>query len=149
MNIINIHNLLLNYDTEKVAAKLLDANGSEEIEKVQYLLGTVLIIHDLYADELKAGVSFMKLYNTHFYFPEKDKPKDLPVLKEQVKGLVKTLSKFARSGFKTVDEALQKQRLDICIGCEEITSNFRCSRCGCFMSVKSRIQIATCPLGKW
>jgi hypothetical protein len=48
----------------------------------------------------------------------------------------------------TKEEA--SRRLQICEECPEfieLTSN--CKKCGCFMYAKTKIQKATCPLGKW
>jgi hypothetical protein len=41
-------------------------------------------------------------------------------------------------------------RLDICKTCPELfTLTNTCKQCGCFMSIKTRIYSASCPLGKW
>lgn len=48
------------------------------------------------------------------------------------------------------DENLGKERFEICKSCPELiklTGN--CKKCGCFMTAKTKIQGATCPLGKW
>jgi hypothetical protein len=43
-----------------------------------------------------------------------------------------------------------KRRFDICNSCPEIIElTSTCKKCGCFMYVKTKIQEATCPLGKW
>jgi hypothetical protein len=45
---------------------------------------------------------------------------------------------------------LQSERLAICTGCEffnHITAG--CKKCGCFMKVKTKLENATCPVGKW
>ena len=47
------------------------------------------------------------------------------------------------------DEEAQR-RYDICDWCPEFISlTKQCKKCGCFMTVKSKMKIATCPLGKW
>lgn len=49
-----------------------------------------------------------------------------------------------------VTEEVQKTRFDICKGCPEfihLTGN--CKRCGCFMSQKTKLAAASCPIGKW
>ena len=48
------------------------------------------------------------------------------------------------------DPELAEQRLNICKGCPELIQlTTTCKMCGCFMSVKTKLQGATCPLGKW
>lgn len=41
-------------------------------------------------------------------------------------------------------------RHDICKACPELIKlTDQCRKCGCFMSIKSKIKHATCPMGKW
>lgn len=41
-------------------------------------------------------------------------------------------------------------RLAICNTCPAFKKNTkRCGKCGCFMSLKSTLQLAKCPLDKW
>lgn len=47
------------------------------------------------------------------------------------------------------DEAVLKMRWDLCSGCEFLTDSNRCTRCGCFMKVKHKLSMASCPVGKW
>ena len=46
------------------------------------------------------------------------------------------------------DEGVLKMRWDICIGCEFLNNN-KCEKCGCFMKVKHKLKMASCPIGKW
>lgn len=46
-------------------------------------------------------------------------------------------------------ENRSQQRMSICQACPELKALNRCQQCGCFMSIKTRIYSATCPLGKW
>ena len=41
------------------------------------------------------------------------------------------------------------RRISICQSCHLFTKLRRCEDCGCFMDAKSKLQPATCPLGKW
>jgi hypothetical protein len=52
---------------------------------------------------------------------------------------------------KMVSEEEQQRRLGICRdGCEEFReSDERCSRCGCRMTLKVRLEAWHCPLNKW
>ncbi len=48
------------------------------------------------------------------------------------------------------DENLSKDRLSICQGCPEfIKLTSQCKQCGCFMSAKTKLLQAVCPIGKW
>ena len=48
------------------------------------------------------------------------------------------------------DENLGKERYSICKACPELVKLTKtCKKCGCFMTAKTKIQGATCPLGKW
>ena len=46
------------------------------------------------------------------------------------------------------DEEVLKMRWDICSGCEFL-NNSKCEKCGCFMKVKHKLAMASCPEGKW
>jgi hypothetical protein len=41
-------------------------------------------------------------------------------------------------------------RLKICKSCPELIKlTMQCKKCGCFMALKTKLQVATCPIGKW
>lgn len=47
-------------------------------------------------------------------------------------------------------ENLREERLTLCKNCEfffEPTTT--CSKCGCFMTLKTYMPFASCPVGKW
>lgn len=45
---------------------------------------------------------------------------------------------------------MSEQRYSICKGCPELIKlTKQCKKCGCFMPGKTKLQNATCPLGKW
>ena len=46
------------------------------------------------------------------------------------------------------DEEVLKMRWDSCLGCEFLNNN-KCDKCGCFMKVKHKLAMASCPEGKW
>ena len=42
------------------------------------------------------------------------------------------------------------ERFEICKGCPELIQTTKtCKKCGCFMGIKTKMQAAKCPLGKW
>ena len=47
------------------------------------------------------------------------------------------------------DQAIIDKRWKICQGCEFLINDSRCEKCGCFMKVKSRFSVASCPINKW
>ena len=41
-------------------------------------------------------------------------------------------------------------RFDICKACTELISlTSQCKKCGCIMSMKTKLEAAKCPIGKW
>lgn len=49
-----------------------------------------------------------------------------------------------------VDEKISDERYSICLSCPELIKlTKQCKKCGCFMAAKTKLQNATCPLGKW
>lgn len=48
------------------------------------------------------------------------------------------------------DQELIESRLKICNTCPAFKKHTqRCSKCGCFMKMKSTLKQAKCPIGKW
>jgi predicted Zn-ribbon and HTH transcriptional regulator len=49
-----------------------------------------------------------------------------------------------------VEDDLAKERLSICKTCPELIKlTTQCKKCGCFMSAKTKLKMASCPIGKW
>jgi hypothetical protein len=47
-------------------------------------------------------------------------------------------------------ESESEKRLNICKSCPELISlTTQCKKCGCFMSLKTKIESSKCPIGKW
>lgn len=47
-------------------------------------------------------------------------------------------------------EEIIASRLEICQTCEFYrTRTNQCRKCGCFMKLKTRLEHASCPIGKW
>jgi hypothetical protein len=47
-------------------------------------------------------------------------------------------------------EETQQTRMNICNSCEDFNAKTtQCRRCGCFMSAKTKLKVASCPIGKW
>ena len=51
---------------------------------------------------------------------------------------------------KRASEDLSASRMSICQGCPELIKlTTQCKRCGCVMSIKTKLEAAKCPIGKW
>ena len=47
-------------------------------------------------------------------------------------------------------EEIANARYEICASCPElISATKQCKKCGCFMVAKTKLEKATCPIGKW
>lgn len=45
---------------------------------------------------------------------------------------------------------VSSQRYEICKVCPELINlTKQCKQCGCFMVAKTKLEKATCPIGKW
>jgi hypothetical protein len=44
---------------------------------------------------------------------------------------------------------IKQSRLAECGSCEHFLATRQCSKCGCFMDLKTQLPHATCPVGKW
>lgn len=48
------------------------------------------------------------------------------------------------------EKSISDERYSICKACPEfINLTTQCKKCGCFMAAKTKLKMATCPLGKW
>jgi tetratricopeptide (TPR) repeat protein len=61
---------------------------------------------------------------------------------------MKSMARFAGSGFKPATAGTFRQRLQTCGQCEHHTG-LRCRICGCFTKVKAWMPHESCPIGKW
>ena len=49
-----------------------------------------------------------------------------------------------------VEDSEADRRFDLCLSCPElIKMTKQCRKCGCFMALKTKLEGATCPIGKW
>jgi len=76
----------------------------------------------------------------------------MPSILDMGKNIVQTAidavkSAIAGEGISAAD-VQANTRLKICESCE-FYSNTRCTKCGCYMAVKTHLKAANCPVGKW
>jgi hypothetical protein len=51
---------------------------------------------------------------------------------------------------KHASDELASSRFEICNSCPEfIKLTTQCKKCGCLMSIKTKLELAVCPIGKW
>jgi hypothetical protein len=49
-----------------------------------------------------------------------------------------------------LDDKSASERFDICLGCEHLIKlTNQCKKCGCLMTLKTKLKDAACPLKKW
>jgi hypothetical protein len=49
-----------------------------------------------------------------------------------------------------VSDEEQSNRYSICLACPELIQiTKQCKKCGCLMSMKTKLKNAECPIGKW
>jgi len=68
---------------------------------------------------------------------------------EWKKGQVKPWHILDPNAAKSTEE-LANERFNICKICPELIKlTKQCKKCGCFMAAKTKLEAATCPIGKW
>jgi hypothetical protein len=82
--------------------------------------------------------------------PKVQMPTALQMAKNIVRTTVDSVKGIAEGNPLNVSNDDANRRKNICEGCEfyQKTSQ-RCTKCGCFMAVKTYIKAAVCPIGKW
>lgn len=76
---------------------------------------------------------------------------NMPKMFNNIKNSIVNNAKSVAQGnpLKISDEEA-KNRLNICKTCPFFNSlNERCTKCGCYMSVKTYLRAEKCPVGKW
>jgi hypothetical protein len=54
------------------------------------------------------------------------------------------------SNKKRSDKLTADERFSICKGCPQfIKLSNQCKKCGCFMQLKTKLEDAECPIGRW
>lgn len=79
-------------------------------------------------------------------------PGKMPSARTMAKELANTAFNVFRMAAKTgqlvAADDLIKRRMDICSACLSKTG-VRCMECGCYLSLKTGVAAATCPIKKW
>lgn len=82
--------------------------------------------------------------------PDKVKQEILNKLKGLSETVTDSIGQIAKGKNVFVDGDIQSSRMAICHACPDFyETTSQCKRCGCFMSAKTRLKVASCPIGKW
>ena len=78
--------------------------------------------------------------------------KEFPPVKEEAKNLLEAASKVSRAVLHGEKVLVTKEKLtereSICKSCERMLRG-RCRKCGCFTTVKIKLESEHCPIGRW
>jgi len=86
--------------------------------------------------------------------PEFIDPKEYPDFWDQMKNFkefAKSVGQEAAKGNGVlVAEEKKKNREEICLSCSQFNKESkRCYLCGCYMEVKWKFQVSSCPISMW
>ena len=110
---------------------------------------------------VQAGPTVFKIHGNPYKRPTQQStniiPKQEPILPtktEMAKNIIASTAKIAKSVLAGENPKLSaeeaKARLEICKGCEFFRqADERCSKCGCYMAVKTYLKAEKCPLNRW
>ena len=73
----------------------------------------------------------------------------LPPLSEQLANFGAAVLRFAKAGMPRADQETYQKRTEICLACPNLTSDGRCTYCGCWISEKSLWLTEHCPEHRW
>ena len=93
----------------------------------------------------------MEAKNWYNLAKENAPPSPPPKMTERVKNFAGSLVKYMATGMNRVSDDIQKTRMDICKSCEfynQAKSPY-CSKCGCFLNIKTTWGSEGWPVGKW
>ena len=96
------------------------------------------IISFLLRLNIKAGKKLTYLLAKYEIDAEDDWTVDLKNIPNRIKSLLIT------------DKSILQDRQNECSNCEYyVKSMGRCKKCGCLLKLKTRMALASCPIGKW
>lgn len=106
-------------------------------------------------EQLKAKLDQPKIEqlkngNNPFNSVNKKMPSSTQMVKNLGNSLVRNIQSMAAGNPLKISDAEANSRLEICKGCEFFNSDSqRCTKCGCYMAVKTYLKAEKCPVGKW
>ena len=72
----------------------------------------------------------------------------MPSMAKRAFNFAKSATDYVRSGMDNVEEEVYHTRLSICNDCP-FRKKSTCTKCGCFIEVKARWSVSTCPDNRW
>lgn len=82
--------------------------------------------------------------------PPKLMPSKIQMAKNLAKTTVETIKSVAVGNSLNVQNEEAEKRKKICESCNFYnTPQQRCTKCGCYMAIKTYLKAASCPVGKW
>jgi len=86
--------------------------------------------------------------------PPRQQEEKMPSVIDMAKNLattaVETIKTVAVGNSANLTQEEAQKRKNICNTCPSFNkSQERCTKCGCYMAIKTYLRAATCPLGKW
>ena len=77
-------------------------------------------------------------------------PSPIQMAKNLANTAVATVKSVATGNPINVSDDEANKRKNVCNGCQFFNkAQERCTKCGCYMAVKTYLKAATCPIGKW
>jgi len=92
------------------------------------------------------------IQNTIFICPKCDNKKyvDGSDFLSRSKSFLGAAARHVQNGMASVSAAQKESRMSICRACEFFNNaKVTCSRCGCYLNIKTKWASESCPEGKW
>lgn len=67
-------------------------------------------------------------------------------MKSKILQFTKAMWKWALCGFRI--SKLEEQRMNICYSCPYY-DKYKCTKCGCYLLIKTKMVTESCPINKW
>lgn len=77
-------------------------------------------------------------------------PHTIDMAKNLGNSIIRNIKSVAAGNDLKLPEDEAKRRLSICDNCEFYNKQrSRCTKCGCYMAIKTYLKAERCPVGKW
>ena len=149
------YNLIRNYGLE--TARLMAETQYDDEERMATFELTA-VVYEIFKEELAVGKPFCQAMAEYVTaqneatraLEESYEVTDSMTMAKNLYHAIKAITK-SRCEFTKIQE--YQRRLDICRQCEYLIptnrDRLRCGKCGCYMIVKAKFQVMTCPADKW
>lgn len=101
-------------------------------------------------EQLKAKLDAPKINQLQGKMFSNAYPSNTQMAKNLGNSIIRNVQSVASGNSFKVTEGEANARLEICKTCEFFNATQqRCSKCGCYMAVKTYLKAESCPVGKW